>query len=499
MDVASLSDARHSQRSWAVPIRPTTVDRAAGVMLGTACGDALGVPYEMSAPPVGEAVMKGGGLGPYEPGEWSDDTQMTLCVARVAAEGIDLASPAALDRVAEAFESWLAQGATDVGAQTRTILTRAALLEGRPHERLTQASEELHARTGLTAGNGALMRTSIVGISRADDREATALAARAVAELTHTDPLASDSSVLWSEAIRVAVNEGRIDLAGGLDLVSERHRDDWRVWIDEAAGRDPKGFANNGYTVTALQAAWAAITSTDRGDGSAMHLQRGLQAAVRAGWDTDTVAAIAGALLGARYGASSVPTQWRRMVHGWPGMRAHDLVELGVSTYLGGRKPGVWPSVATMADPSIPPMGVPHPIDPDIVLGTMADLERVESLGVEAVVSLCALGLEDIPAPGMTARDHIEFWVNDEDVDGSVNPHLDFVLDDASSALRQFRAEGKRVLLHCRNGFERMPAVALRYAVDLGVAPELAEESIRRALPGIRGEGRLWDVAAHGA
>lgn len=482
-----------------MPIRPITVDRAAGVMLGAACGDALGVPYEMSAPPVGDAVMKGGGLGPYDPGEWSDDTQMTLCVARVAADGVDLASPEALDRVAEAFEAWLAEGATDVGAQTRTILTRAAGLQGRPHERLTRASEALHARTGLTAGNGALMRTSIVGISRPADRQATARAARAVAQLTHADPLAADSSILWSEAIRVAVTEGRLDLAGGVDLVTDANRDDWRSWIDEAAGRDPNHFANNGYTVTALQAAWAAITSTDRGDASAMHLQRGLQAAVRAGWDTDTVAAIAGALLGARYGASAVPTQWRRMVHGWPGMRAHDLVELGVSTFLGGRRPGVWPSVATMADPEISPMGLPHPIDPDIILGTMADLERVRDLDVDAVVSLCALGLEDIPAAGMTARDHIEFWINDEDTTGSANPHLDFILDDASSALRQFRAEGKRVLLHCRNGFERMPAVALRYAVDLGVAPELAEKSIRAALPGIRGEGRLWEVAVHGA
>ena len=86
-----------------MPIRPIAVDRAAGVLLGEACGDALGVPYEMAAPPVGEAVMKGGGLGPYKPGEWSDDTQMTLCVARVAAQGVDLSSPAGLDAVAEAF------------------------------------------------------------------------------------------------------------------------------------------------------------------------------------------------------------------------------------------------------------------------------------------------------------------------------------------------------------------------------------------------------------
>ncbi len=481
-----------------MPIRPIAVDRAAGVLLGQACGDALGVPYEMGAPPVGEAVMKGGGLGPYDPGEWSDDTQMTLCVARVAATGADLTSPDALDQIADAFSAWLAGGATAVGTQTRAVLTEAATLPGRPHERLARASEDLHAHTGRTAGNGALMRTSIVGLACVADRHATAQAARAVAELTHADPLASDSSVLWSEAIRLAVTEGRLDLAAGLDLVRPTHVHRWGDWIEEATAADPRQFPNNGYTVTALQAAWAAITSTDRHDASAMHLQRGLQAAVRAGHDTDTVAAIAGSLLGARYGASAVPSQWRRMVHGWPGLRAHDLVELAVSTYAGGRRHGQWPSVATMRDSDIPLLGLAHPIDPDIVLGTISDLSRVQELGVHAVVSLCALGLQDIPADGISHRDHIEFWINDDDEEES-NPHLDFVLDDVSSALRQFRAEGKRVLVHCREGGQRTPAAALRYAVDLGVAPELAERSIREAMPHIRAEGRLWQVAGHGA
>ncbi|MEY9911365.1 hypothetical protein ABIA35_007617 [Catenulispora sp. MAP12-49] len=45
-------------------------DRAAGALIGAACGDALGVPYE-SGRPFGEdevPVMLGGGLGPYAPG-----------------------------------------------------------------------------------------------------------------------------------------------------------------------------------------------------------------------------------------------------------------------------------------------------------------------------------------------------------------------------------------------------------------------------------------------
>ena len=64
----------------------TQKDRAGGVLLGQAIGDALGVPYEFASPiPFGTAEMIGGGLGPYAPGEWSDDTQMAVCIARATA------------------------------------------------------------------------------------------------------------------------------------------------------------------------------------------------------------------------------------------------------------------------------------------------------------------------------------------------------------------------------------------------------------------------------
>jgi ADP-ribosylglycohydrolase len=55
-----------------------------------------------------------------------------------------------------------------------------------------------------------------------------------------------------------------------------------------------------------------------------------VHAAVRAGNDTDTVAAIAGALAGARWGVSGIPAGYLSAVHGWPGYRADDLAELAL-------------------------------------------------------------------------------------------------------------------------------------------------------------------------
>lgn len=305
------------------------LDRAAGVLLGQACGDALGVPYEFKPTLAASVrpVMSGGGLGAYRPGEWSDDTQMALCIAQVA-DRADLASPAALDRIAERFLDWLRGGATDVGNLTRAVLGAAEHGQGSAAQRCHAAAlSYLGTHLDAAVGNGALMRSGVVGLVHLHDRTATASAARAIAELTHADRLCGDSCVLWSEAVRLAVLEGRLDLRSGLELLPEERRPRWRDWTDEAESLSAAHFVGNGFTVIALQAAWAAIRETASESGEA-HVRAALEAAVHIGNDTDTVAAIAGALVGARWGASCVPPEWRRAVRGWPGLAADGLERL---------------------------------------------------------------------------------------------------------------------------------------------------------------------------
>lgn len=476
--------------------------RAAGVLLGQACGDALGVPYEFGTPPgpTELAQMRGGGLGPYQPGEWSDDTQMAACIAQVAATGIDLTSDKALDEIATAFLKWADEGASDMGVQTSAVLSKARHGVGPVGRRMAEAARAYASSNPLSAGNGALMRTSIVGISALHDREATAASARAVAELTHADPLAGDSCVLWCEAIRVAVMTGELDVRAGIDLVPADRRSSWASWLDDADEQPAESFSPNGFTVTALQAAWAAIRTPypaeDPAAGSfaACHLQDALHAAVRIGNDTDTVAAIAGGLLGAKWGASAIPAAWRSVVHGWPELRARDLVALAAMTAAAGRPDHTgWPMTDDVHYPTVAAATVPvaHPYDAGVTLGTVWPSEHE----TDVVVSLCRVGSGQAHLPSVVAANHLDVWLIDRS-EAKYNPHLPFVLADTAAYVASERGQGRRVFVHCVAAQQRTPSIALAYAALGGYDVSEARTAIAAALPSTRGQGRMWDAAA---
>jgi len=203
------------------------MDRVAGVLFSAAVGDALGVPYEFAQPLSEEQKpeMIGGGLGPFAPGEYSDDTQMQVCIAQVAATGTDLRTFEDLDKVAANFLGWYRSGPADVGNQTRSVLATASRHKG-PASQAMLAISRRHAEThALSAGNGSLMRTGVVALAYLDDPEAKAEAATVISELTHADPDCAAACVLWCSGIRTAVLEGTIDgVCAGLDLIPQDRR-----------------------------------------------------------------------------------------------------------------------------------------------------------------------------------------------------------------------------------------------------------------------------------
>ncbi|KQU58094.1 ribosylglycohydrolase [Rhodococcus sp. Leaf278] len=286
-------------------------DRARGVLLGTAVGDALGAGYEFGYPsPEAEIDMIGGGSFDWAPGEWTDDTSMAVCVARALETGGDV------DDIAENFRAWFAQDPPDVGNQTRSVLSQTT----RTGAEMTAVAASLPGRTG---GNGSLMRTAPVALAYLDGAAGCLAAASRISALTHSDPRAGDACQLWSHAIRYAVLHGTYDgIAEFLDEAAAEVRDYWRPLVLQAQVGEPAGFSHNGWVVHALQTAWWAI---HRSVDAERPLSAALELCVRAGGDTDTTAAIAGGLLGARWGASAVPSEWRNIVHGYPGLRADDL------------------------------------------------------------------------------------------------------------------------------------------------------------------------------
>ena len=379
------------------PARPAALsdsqlDRVEGVLLGQAVGDVMGAPYEPGDIPfTGTPELLGGGFGGYAPGEWSDDTQMSLYIARVAATGTDLTSREALDEIARGFCRWVAaDGATDVGVQTRRVL--GAVVDSRDEPgiaaRMRAAAADLDAATRRTGGNGALMRNGIVGLTRLDDRWATAASARAVAELTHADPLAGDCCVIHAEMIRSAVmgppwRGGPLPAAAAamraLDLIPAERRNYWRDLFDGGILSDSRCLeppSGDGFTVHALGHATLALAFVNRilagrpahpsdpsggggepaADGAragesrfariraerADRMDRILTRALEASEDKDTVAAITGALAGSRLGASALDPAWVEAIHGLPRRadgaerRASDLCELARATALSG-------------------------------------------------------------------------------------------------------------------------------------------------------------------
>lgn len=290
-------------------------DRIAGVLVGTAAGDALGAGYEFTTPAPQVVIdMIGGGPFDWAPGEWTDDTSMALAVALAAVNGggIDL------DSVAAGFVRWYDTNPPDIGNQTRRVLS------ARPAGARAMQAEAM-SLTGRTGGNGSLMRTAPVALAYLDDADECIAAAGRIGLLTHADEHAVDACKLWSHAIRHAVLDGDFGGVRGY-LARSPLREYWTERLDEAEHGSPRDFPNNGWVVHALQTAWWAITTTDASGPD--HLPRALEACVRAGNDTDTTAAIAGGLLGARWGASAVPPRWRGLLHGYPGLTGADLPDL---------------------------------------------------------------------------------------------------------------------------------------------------------------------------
>lgn len=456
-------------------------DRACGALLGAAAGDALGAGYEFKPrlAPDAPVAMIGGGLGDFEPGEWTDDTSMAVAIAENAAESADLRDEQVQDKIVERWCEW-AEKPKDIGGLTSSVLSAVAR-RGICARIAREESAARYERGGLTTGNGSLMRTAPVVLACLSDEAALVEAARAISELTHYDPEAGDACVLWCIAIREAILTGKMDAGVGLCHIPIERRDLWAARLEEAEALEPSAFVENGWAVGALQAAWSAIVHTPiPEEGPALevfradHLRLALETAVRIGHDTDTVAAIAGGLLGAVYGASAVPSRWRLALKGWPDLNTRGLVHLADQIIHKGRPDefdytyGGFPEARR---------AVKHPYDDKVWIGGVAAVLKLPK-EVDAIVSLCRVSDEYLP----TGVKQLDVRLIDQEGE---NDHLNFVLLDTVRAVEQLRAEGRTVLVHCVQAASRTPTIAALYgARKRGVDIDEAFKDVKAVLPG---------------
>ncbi len=272
------------------------LERAQGCLLGQLAGDALGSLVEFQTPdeiwrqyPDGVRDLADGGTWNTIAGQPTDDSEMALMLARSLAQERRYNREA----VREAYIRWLDSGPFDYG---NTVFSG---LRGRPNPE--------------SQANGALMRISPLGIFGARHAaEEVADWARQDAAITHPHPVCQQANALMALAIAHALREG--GNAGDLyELVLSWARD---MAVDESLLEAIKGAADappadytvlQGWVLIAFRnALWQLLHAADA--------EAAIFDTVMRGGDTDTNAAIAGALLGAVYGRKAIPERWVKCI-----------------------------------------------------------------------------------------------------------------------------------------------------------------------------------------
>lgn len=285
------------------PVDPLQ-DRARGALLGLAAGDAVGTTVEFqrpgSFPPLVDMV--GGGPFGLEPGQWTDDTSMALCLAESL---VDRAGHDPADQMRR-YVRWWQEGylsptgrCFDIGMTTRRQLDRFRRT-GVPIA--AEIDEE-------AAANGSLMRLAPVSIRWSHDPDAVVAMAAESSRPTHPARRPVDACKLLAAMTAALIRGDAWEAVAGRAFWRQGPLHPEIEAIARGAWRSKQDaeIRGSGYCVAALEAAIWAV------DG-AVDFRAAILRAANLGEDADTTAAIAGQLAGARFGASGIPAPWLELL-----------------------------------------------------------------------------------------------------------------------------------------------------------------------------------------
>jgi ADP-ribosyl-[dinitrogen reductase] hydrolase len=293
------------------------IERYRGCLLGLATGDAVGTTLEFRSPgtftPISDMV--GGGPFRLQPGQWTDDTSMALCLAESLIEQKGFVPTHQLEK----YLKWYREGHLSSTGRCFDIgnTTHSALLQ------FERTREPYCGSTNpRSAGNGSIMRLAPVPLFFAQNPEAAIEKSGESSRTTHGAATAVDACRYLGALLVGAVNGVSRE-----ELLSNHYSPIPGYWeenplVEEiaeiAAGsfkhREPPEIQGKGYVVQSLE---AALWAFDRSHS----FEEGCLLAVNLGDDADTTGAVYGQLAGAFYGEQGIPESWREQL-------AHrDLIE----------------------------------------------------------------------------------------------------------------------------------------------------------------------------
>lgn len=291
---------------------PNIKERMLGCLYGQAIGDALGLGSEFMSKdeviqnyPDGlktySQIIQDAHRRRWDKGAWTDDTDMMLCILNGFED-----EKFNLHHVASNFKDWFNGTPMGIGSHTFKVLCMGDYVE--QPEMCSKLWWDLSRQQ--SAANGALMRTSVVGLAKYDVEKQ----AEDICKLTHYDPRCVGSCVIAAMIIHNLVwNDTLLSYEQTGDIAQ---RYDARIfeWVDKAYNStgisilDLDETYSIGYTLRTLSAAlwcyWHAKSFED-----------GLLAVVNEGGDADTNGAISCAILGAKFGLPSIPEHYIANLH----------------------------------------------------------------------------------------------------------------------------------------------------------------------------------------
>ena len=287
-------------------------DKFKGVVFGSLVGDALGGPLEfMSAKEIigqhdGPVTdMIGGGVHQLEKGEITDDSQLSM----IALESIVKTGCLDADDIAGDFISWINGGPKDAGILTRKVLKRAQETENGKIVGWKKASKQ-HAEgfPDSSRGNGSLMRCYPAALLSYRHSLSLIFDTARLSQLTHYDSVCVAACIMFNQLLANLITSSLetklfADNSPDFSIIPTSTAIPETAYIKNyLEENNPERPVPGGYVLDTLHIGiWGLFQPG---------FEEGLVKVVNRGGDADTNAAVAGALLGARFGYSAIPKRW---------------------------------------------------------------------------------------------------------------------------------------------------------------------------------------------